>query len=154
MLLEGAAERGRPQAVAVVQAVRDERSGVGAEPAERGREDRERADPVTVVVAEDDDAPAARRGRRETLDGLRQAAHAEGVVQTVRRRRQVGARGLDVVEPPGREDARGRRGKGQLAREPRGRFRVLRPETAADEPRGADPRAHAPSQAPIARNFA
>jgi hypothetical protein len=59
VLLERAPERRRPQAVSVVEAVRDERPRVGAELAERRREDREGADPVAVVVAEDDDAAAA-----------------------------------------------------------------------------------------------
>ncbi len=137
-----------------MQAVRDERARVGAELAERRREDREGADAVAVVVAEDDDAPAARRRGREALDGLGQAAHPERVVETVGRRREVRAGGLHVVEAAGGEDARRRGRDAQLSREPRGRFGVLRPQAAADDARGTDPRAHAPSQAPIARNFA
>ncbi len=127
---------------------------VGAQLPERRREDRDRADPVAVVVPEDDDASAAGGRRREELHRRGQAAHPERVVEAVRRGREVRPCRLDVREAAGREDARRGGRKAQLARDPGSRFRVLRPQAAADEARGADPRAHAPSQAPIARNFA
>ena len=121
---------------------------------EGGREDRERAHAVAVVIAEDDDAPAAPGRRGEALHGGGQARHRERVVKRVRRRGEVCARGLDVLEPARRQDARSGRGQAELPGETTRRVRMLGPKLAPHETRRARPGAHAFSQAPMARNFA
>ena len=121
---------------------------------ERRREDRERADAVAVVIAEDDDAPAAPGRRGEELHGGGQPRHRERVVQRVRRRSEVRARGLDVLEPARRQDARRRRGQAELPGETSRRVGMLGPKVAPHETRRARPGVHAFSQAPMARNFA
>ena len=97
-----------PQPVAVPEAVRNERDRVGPEPLQRRRQDGERADPVAVVVAEDDDTSAASRGPGEERDGLGHSAHPERIVEPSGPGLEPGPRLLGRGDPAGREDARQR----------------------------------------------
>jgi len=108
--------------------VGDERDRVGPEPLQRRGEDRERADAVAVVVAEDDHAASASGGRGEELDGLRHSSHSERIVKRLDAGREPGARFVGRGDPASCQDARHGLGDAQLAGEESRCARVLQPE--------------------------
>ena len=132
--------------------------GVRAEAREDGRQDREGADAVAVVVAEDDD-PASAPGRsREPLHGLGEPGHRERVVQALRSRaRESGAALAGSVKP------RAARALATAARDPErvgeaaGGPVVLLAEPSPDGREAGRPDRHVAagvsSHTPMARNF-
>ncbi len=81
-----AIDRGRLQAVAVAQPLRDEVHDVAADELQRAPEDDRRCDAVDVVIAVDRDPLLARHPRHDAIDGDAHVGERHRVVQMIERR--------------------------------------------------------------------
>ena len=88
----------RVQAVAVLQAVRDEVHDLPAQEFEGAAENHRGRDPVDVVVAVHRDALASRHGPEQPLHGDAHAGQEHGVVQVVEARVQEAVGRLGIVD--------------------------------------------------------
>ena len=102
-------DRGRLQAVAVLQPLGNEMDDVAAEHFERAAEDDGRGDAVDVVVAMDRDPLAPRDRLLEPLDRRHHAGQLERIVQMVERGLEEALGGFRIVEPAQAQQPRDRR---------------------------------------------
>ncbi len=145
VLREDLSERFGLEAVAVADAVRKKRDGVGAEGPQNRPELRDRGHSVDVVVAENDDLLAALRRRHENVDRALHSLHPKWVVSLRERRREEISRSRAVANAPVQEKSRGNGRNAGLAGERGTGFLIRFFE---------DPAGHSTaSNQPIERNF-
>ncbi len=92
----GGGEAGRPEVVAVLQAVGNEHLHPGSQLPKRARQHRRSAHSVNVVVAVHEDQLAGIDGGRDTVHGLRHVGHRPGIVQVLQARTQECLRRLGL----------------------------------------------------------
>ena len=104
-----AIDRRRLQAIAVLQALRDEMHDVGAEQLQRAAQDHRRGHTIDVVVTVDRDALLACNRTQETIDGDAHVGEPPRIVKMIERRVQKPRGELRVAEAALAEEPRDRR---------------------------------------------
>ena len=113
VLLDALGQRGRGQAVAIVEPVRDERGGLGAERAQHADQQRGAGQAVGIVIAEDDDLLV--RGQRlgDARDGGGQVRQQLRLGEVAQAHTEKFLGGGHVAITPGGQQARDGVGQAQ-----------------------------------------
>ena len=119
-------DRGRLQAVAVAQPLRDEVHDVSAEHLERAPQNHRRRDPVDVVVPMDCDPLPPRDGAHDAIDRHAHVREGHWIVEVIERRVQKASRDLRIREAALTQQPRHNRRHVDRGGEPRSRRVVAR----------------------------